>query len=260
MDTNNQLSELIANIVADYFATFNYEPFSISLIFAEDIWKSYFDLRPDHRTRLPEQLPSFNGTLVCPTTLDGTFTVIVDKQYFIDDIKANRASWAGTVAHETTHGKDYREYACLVGASTYDEILDTNLHRMFQLWTEFNAKRHGYYYLRKCTFSNLYDAAQIPYIMETELPGQIAEMSQQYSSTIDGWEQIYTVSQFLGRLAVWEDLFPEPFNPGFIKTLLSTNEWMFAMYDYLNTHRELSIAIESFDELRNIVRSNFQGA
>ena len=131
---------------------------------------------------------------------------------------------------------------------------------MFQLWTEFNAKRHGYYFLRKYTFENLFDVTQVPDIINTELPGQIANMTKQYSSTTDGWEQIYAVSQFLGRLAVWEDLFPEQFSPQFIESLLCTNSWMGEMYKFLNTNRELKMAINYFDDLRNIVRSNFQGA
>jgi hypothetical protein len=223
------------------------------------MWKAYFDLRPDHRAQLPNQLPTFNGTVVTPSTLDGTFTVIIDKQYFIDDVNAERASWIGTIVHETTHARDYQEYAKLVGASNYDEVLDTSKHRMFHLWTEFNAKRHGYYFVRKYTFDNLNDITQIPDILNIELPGQISYMTEQYSSTTDGWEQIYTVSQFLGRLAVWEGLFPEQFNLKFVEALLSTNSWMFDMYIYLNTHRELSTAIDSFDDLREIVRGNFQG-
>jgi hypothetical protein len=257
---NDKLSQLMNTIIADYFTTFSYEPISLSLTFADDMWKAYFDLRSDHRAQLPNQLPAFNGTVVAPSTLDGTFTVIIDKQYFIDDVNAGRASWIGTIVHETTHARDYQEYAKLVEASNYDEVLDTNKHRIFQLWTEFNAKRHGYYFVRKYTFDNLNDIKQVPDIINIELPGQIAHMTEQYSSTTDGWKQIYTVSQFLGRLAVWEDLFPEQFNPSFVEALLSTNRWMFGMYTYLNTHRELSAAINSFGDLREIVRSNFQGA
>ncbi len=260
MDSNDKLSQLMNNIIADYFATFNYEPFNLSLTFAEDIWKAYFDLRPDHRAQRRNQLPAFNGTVVAPKTLDDTFTVIIDKQYFIDDVNARRASWIGTVVHETTHARDYKEYAHLVGASDYDEVLDTNKHRMFQLWTEFNSKRHGYYFVRKYSFDNLSDVAQVPDIMNIELPGQIANMTVNYNSTTDGWEQIYAVSQFLGRLAVWEDLFPKQFNSGFIETLLSANDWMADMYRFLNTHRELSKAINNFAKLRKIVRCNFQGA
>lgn len=182
---NDKLNQLMNTIIADYFATFGYEPISLSLTFADDMWKAYFDLCPDHRAHLPNQLPAFNGTVVAPSTLDGTFAVIIDKQYIIDDVNAGRASWVGTIVHEITHARDYQEYAKLVKASNYDEVLDTNKHRMFQLWTEFNAKRHGYYFVRKYTFNNLNDITQVPDIINIELPGQIAHMAEQYSSTMD---------------------------------------------------------------------------
>lgn len=258
---NNTLDNLIGKIVDDYFSNYEYDTFSLSIVFADDIWETYFEVRPDHKEQLSKQqpLPAFNGTIATPVDLEGTFTVIIDKQYFVNDVKNNRTSWVGTITHEITHARDYREYAKIIAAPNYDEVLNTSRHRMFQLWTEFNAKRHGYYFVRKYTFNDLTDNRQVPDIMNIELPGQIEYMSNDYNSTTDGWKQIYAVSQFLGRLAVWEDLFPTQFNPQFIKNLLSTNTWMYEMYEYLNTHRDLQVAVNSFSELRNIVRQNFRG-
>lgn len=256
---NEILNDLIGKIVADYYSTFGYEPVNLSIIIADDLWETYSQIRPDHKIQLPSELPALNGTIATPVELDGTFTVIIDKQYFIEDVQANKASWIGTIIHEITHAKDYFEYAHLISALNYDEVLNTSLHRMFQLWTEFNAKRHGYFFLRKYTFENVCDEAQLPDIIETELPGQIAYMSKEYGATTDGWQQIYVVSQFLGRFAVWAELFPEHFTKKYIASLLGTNPWMLDMYQYLNTHRDLRLAVDSFDELREIVRQNFQG-
>lgn len=258
---DNALNELVGKIVNDYFSTYEYEPLNLSIVFSDDIWETYFEARPDHRKQFSKQLPlpAFNGTIATPIELDGTFTVIVDKQYFVEDVKSNRASWVGTIVHEITHARDYQEYAKIISAPNYDEVLNTSRHRMFQLWTEFNAKRHGYYFVRKYTFDNIADTAQVPDIVNIELPGQIEYMSNEYNATTDGWKQIYVVSQFLGRLAVWEDLFPAQFNTRYIESLLSTNTWMLEMYEYLNTHRDLKIAVSSFEALRKIVRKNFQG-
>lgn len=176
----------------------------------------------------------------------------------MSEVKNNRLSWIGTIAHEITHVRDYKEYAQMLSAASYDEVL-TAEHRMFQLWTEFNAKRHGYYFLRKYYFDDMTDPAQIPDIINTELPGQISFMSNEYSSTSDGWHQIYTVSQFLGRLAVWEDLFPTYFTADYIARLLTPNPWMLDLYEYLNKHRELKTAINSFSELHEIALQNFPG-
>ncbi len=127
---NNKLQELISEIVADYFHYCNYEPISISIVFSDDMWEAYLNIRPDHRSKLPEQRPSFNGTIAPPLELDGTFTVIVDNQYFLTEAKNNRLSWIGTITHEITHIRDYKEYAQIVSVTNYDEIL-TSEHRMF---------------------------------------------------------------------------------------------------------------------------------
>lgn len=257
--SDDEFNILIEAIVNDYFSVCKYEPLKLSVVFANDIWETYFTVRPDHKERLAKQqpLPAFNGTVVAPQELDGTFTVIIDNQYFVEECKKNTAAWVGTIIHEVTHAVDYRNYARIIRASNYDEVLDTSRHRMFQLWTEFNAKRHGYYFLRK--HSNLTDEGQIPDIINRELPGQMAYMTEEYNSTSDGWQQIYAVSQFLGRLAVWEDLFPSCFNRDFVKKVIGTNPWMLELYDYLNTHRDINAAVESFEELRKIVQKNFQG-
>lgn len=254
----NKFNELLNQIVVDYFKSCNCEAISLSIIFSDDIWETYLNIRPDHRSKLPEQRPSFNDTIATPVELEGIFTVIIDNQYFLQEINNNRLSWIGTITHEITHVRDFKEYAQIVSAANYDEIL-TAEHRMFQLWTEFNAKRHGYYFLRKHNFDDITDLAQIPDIINVELPGQIAYMRKEYDSTTDGWHQIYLVSQFLGRLAVWEDLFPTFFTEKFIADLLASNPWMLNLYEYLNNHRELKTAINSFSELHEIVLQNFPG-
>lgn len=67
------------------------------------------------------------------------------------------------------------------------------------------------------------------------------------------------MSQFLGRLAVWEDLFPTFFTEKCIADLLASNPWMLNLYEYLNNHRELKTAINSFSELHEIALQNFSG-
>lgn len=251
----NKFNELVKEIVTDYFNVCNCEPINLSIVFSDNIWEKYWSIRPDHQSNSSRQQSS-NGTVVPPLNLDGTFTVIVNNQYFMTEIKNRNLSWIGTIIHEITHAKDYKEYAQIVSATSYDEIL-TAEHRMFHLWTEFNAKRYGYYFLRKYYFDNMTDLAQIPYIVNTELPEQVLFMSNQYNSTTDVWHQIYTVSQFLGHLAVWEDLFPTYFSANFIVDLLAQNPWMIDLYEYLNTHRNLKTAVNSFSKLHKIVLQNF---
>lgn len=260
---NKGFENAVSVILGDYFSTCQYKPLDVSITIADDIWKAYFDVRPDHAYVMlsgQNPLPKLNGTIAAPINLDGRFTIIIDAAYFAKEISENRVMWIGTIVHETKHAIDYRDYAQIISASSYDEVLDTSKHRMFHLWTEFNAKRHGYYFLRKYAYKGVTDPSQISDIINIELPGQTQYMISSYGATTDAWTQLYVVSQFLGRLAVWEDLFPSTFNREFIVQLLGATPWMLETYDYLNSHRVLAESVESFDDLREIVRQNFPGA
>lgn len=86
---DDTFNELVSKIVADYFCYCNCEPLNLSIVITDNIWKTYLEVRPDHRSKLPKKLPSFNGTIVAPLELDGAFTVIVDKQYFLSEVENN---------------------------------------------------------------------------------------------------------------------------------------------------------------------------
>ena len=110
----DKFNEFLKQLLTDYFDTCNCEPINLSVVFSDDIWETYLEVRPDHRNKLPKQRPSFNGTIATPVELDGTFTVIVDNQYFLREIKNNRLSWIGTIIHEITHIRDDKEYAQII--------------------------------------------------------------------------------------------------------------------------------------------------
>lgn len=260
MSDNQKLEESIALLMSDFFKTCNYEPFPIPVSFTKDLWGTYFLLRPDHKSKFSgQQMPDFHGTVVPPLQLDGNYTVLVNIKYLLEDIQKGCFAWVGTIIHEVTHAWDFIQYAKLIGAQNYDEVLDTSKHAMFQVWTEFNARRHGYYFVRKYSFENMRDDAQLPDIIQTEIPFHIDYMSKEYHATTDGWEQIYVVTQFMGRLSVWKELFPLYFTSEKIKAFFGANDWMYDMFSFLDDHQNLSKAQGQFDKLRGILRRNFQG-
>lgn len=259
-DNQGKLGETIAELMADFFMTFNFEPFPINISFTNDLWETYFTLRPDHKSKFNgERLSDNNGTVVPPLQIDENYTILVDINYLLEDIQKGQFSWIGTIIHETTHARDFIQYTKLIGAQSYDEVLDTTNHRMFHTWTEFNARRHGYYFVRKYSFSNIRDDVQLPFILQTEIPYHIDYMFKEYHSTTDAWMQIYVVTQFIGRLSVWKELFPQYFTYGQINELFSENEWMYDFFRFLDGHQELSEAYKHFEELRKILQLNFQG-
>jgi hypothetical protein len=49
----------------------------------------------------------YNGILVPPASYDGVFTVLIDRDYLLNDVENNQCTWIGTIIHEITHARDY---------------------------------------------------------------------------------------------------------------------------------------------------------
>lgn len=254
VDNSTDLQKFLDQILRDFFKTFDYEPFPISITLALDLWETYFSLRPDHGSKVGgQQTPDSHGAVVPPMLLDGQFTVLVDIKYLQNDLQNGGWNWVGTIIHEVTHARDYIQYTKLVGARSYDEVLNKSKYSPFHVWTEFNARRHGYYFLRKYTFQSMKDEAQLDFIVQTEMPFHIDYMSKECHVNKDGWEQLYLATQFMGRLSVWKELFPQYFTSNKIQALFDMNRWMYDMFIFLEDHHELRKAHNQFDKLREIL-------
>lgn len=245
-------------LLNDFFTTFNIEQFRVTLSIVEDIKNAYFDLRPDHKSKLfnEQMINSFNGMIVPPKKFEDCFTILLSRNYVLDS--SQNLNWIGTLAHEATHVNDYIEFAKIIGVTDYDILIETENSRMFQIWTEFNARAKGYYFLRKYSLNNISDESLIPHILEVELPYHSKNLFESYHSTNDGNEQMYYVSHFLGRLHVLQDLYPEQFTDDFIYEYLKTNKWMYELYKFLCSHTKLNDAYKNFDEMKEILKINFK--
>lgn len=259
MEENTNLKNQFSALLTDFFSTFNIEPFPVKFSVVEDISKAYFELRPDHVSKLSNtnKLNEFNGMTVPPKDFNEKFTILLNNKYILDSI-ANR-NWIGTFAHEATHVNDYIEYAKIIGVSDYDILLDTGNFRMFQIWTEFNARAKGYYFLRKHSLENICDESILQHILEFELPYHSKNLYESYHSTNNGDEQMYYVSHFLGRLHILKELYPNQFTDEFIFEYLKTNKWMYELFNFFCTHTKLEEAYKDFDEMKEILRTNFKG-
>ena len=253
---------LISKVWSDYCAELKKEPLSIvNFSITDNISEEYKKIRPDHAKKFPEQVENIdnehNALTIPPKESDGHFSILIDTKYFAESLEKDN-NWAGTVAHELTHVYDFIEYANLIDCHDYDVILDLGKHWMFNIWTEFHAKAIGYYYVRKYTFKDIYDTSIIEHIMQSELPMHSQEMFESYHATNNAYTQMYAVAHFLGRLFIWEKLFPKYFTDAMIQELLGTNRWMLETYIFLKNHMKLDEAYRDFEELKDILRQNFQ--
>ena len=258
----NDLEAFMTKLINDFYDTFNYEPFKFSTSFTANLWESYISARPDHKSKFKQQdLSNCHGTIVPPQHISGNFMVLIDINYMLEDIKIGHFSWVGTIIHEITHARDYIEYAELIGAKSYDEVIDFSKanNALFNIWTEFSARRHGYYFVRKYSFDNMTDVSQVPDILQREMPFHINQMIKDYNSSKDAMKQLYAIAQFSGRLSIWRMLFPQHFTHTQIKELFVNNDWIYDMFIFLDCHHNLSDAYSNFDNFRTILSRNFKG-
>ena len=263
MEERWTIEDVVAGILADYFATCNVEPFPVNIRIVEDMWQGYLEIRPDHAEKSSKDMEEFqknnNGTAVPPKDYEDAFTILLHKEYVAKSVENNSADWIGTLVHEAVHVNDFIQFSKLVDVTDYDIVLDRRTYRMFHLWTEFNAKAKGYYFLRKYTFGDKQDERQVQYIIETELPYHINNMFEAYHATNNGDRQMYYIVHFIGRMYIWQKLFPEYFTHKAIKNMFNANKWMYELYIFLTTHTKLEDACRDFDEMKTILKQNFSG-
>lgn len=260
MDNIEVVGNAFNEIIADFKNTLSIDEFNAQLIITPNIEESYELIRGDlvkEGKVDPRELNDYNGLTVQPNSHDGEFTILINEAYLLNSLKNNDFYWVGTIAHEASHVVDFKEYDKLVQPETYDDLFDFEKHRMFLHWTEFRAKAVGYYFIRKYLFSNLYDRNQVHDIFERELPYQIEYLVKTVSETSNVDKQLYTAMHFLGRLAVWQYLFPIDFDDSVISSLFNDNPWMEEMYYFLIEHGTLDKVYNSLDEMERILDKHF---
>ena len=262
MNDDNTFQELLISILQDYYSVYNLQPVNASYIVTDNMAAEYAKLRPDHAAqelKKIETLDDYNGSTVCPTSLDGTFTILINKAKLLEYSNARNATWVGTIVHETTHVRDYIDFAELTGVADYEDILNTGKNLPFQLWTEFNARAKGYYFVRKYTFVDMFDGTQIDDIIKIELPAQERLLFENYHATKDGAQQVYYISHFLGRLYSLQKIFPTFFTDYWVTnmSLFINNKWMSDWYWFLKENNSLESVSAKFDDMREILRQNF---
>lgn len=260
MKNNQELNAPLLEIHKAYCKFYNMEHVNVNFVIAIDMFEEYKKLRPDHiqngRINIKE-INIYNG-LTIPPFDNQNFTILISYSYLQEQIQQDKIDWIGTIAHELTHVYDFLQYKVISGYE-YDEMLDYSKNRMFDYWTEFNAKVKGYLFLRKFTFADLYDRTQVEYIKTTELPFLAQYMVNECGKTKNADRQLYVVSHFLAHIYVWHELFPLDFKDDFLNNIFGENEWMNKLYVYYSKNRDLKKAYLTFDEMKEILRTNFSG-
>jgi len=234
---------------------------NIEIIIAEDFYDSYYNLSTEKQReeviKKKDWINSLNGSVVFPECIDGKCTILLSKPYILECFENTNLNFVGTICHELTHIYDHLGYMKIVGITDFEALPAHPTYNMFNNWTEFNARKTGYLFLRNFYIKDPYEQEIIDHVTKTELPYQTNYYFEKYHSTTDGDLQIYITMQYLGRLKAWKDVYPDIFTSDFIFELLKTNKWMIDLFRFLDENDVLERAFGKFSKMKDILKTNF---
>lgn len=261
MNTNINLSieNIITSLVELYFKHFEIETKAqIQIRIVDDLAKEHTKLRPDSAeifTNL-ESLNNQNGRLIPPLDKDGIYYVLFNKKILLDRIKNNDSTFAGTIAHELTHAVDYYDFKH-IDDKNYSE--DDLMFNMFQLWSEFHARKLGYKFIRYIVSDalpkNIND--QVKYIKNKELPFQLDYFNSSFMEAKGIINKSYELMQFLGRFSVWRELSLAEFNNQFIIDKFDDNDSIIDVLEFLEENSTVEMIHDKLSDLLNVLDKFF---
>ena len=262
-----QLSSIISKLLADYFVLYpDWRQLPIEVIVSFNLSKSHLELRPDLAERLKkekiESEDDSNGRMVPPHRVGEPMSILLNGEHIVRLTEDKTMAWVGTLAHEITHAIDYHQMALRENLDCYDPLLEARDYLMFQMWSEFHARRQGYTFLRDFFKLDEDDSTKndrVEYVVKTELPLKIKHFFADYHDTDNAVLQINFTMQFLGRFSVWCDLFPETFNNSFIRAVFEANPWLYTIYSFLKQNTAFDDVYPKLNEMRQILLSNWSG-
>ena len=230
--------------------------------FVDDLYKrrlelAYNDEDRDNVTKNKEFISGRYSTIVFPRTIDGAQWILISKEKTIKTL-----SYINSIAHELTYCDNYRDFAAEFCNGDYNAIEQHNLFSTFFYWTEFWAKRNGYFYYREILYQitnyNPSREDQIKYILGEELISNYDSLVRDLTKyKYDKALYVGSIMQFLGRFSAWQDSFSEItvqkyLPPTFQKAYGSK---IFELYETLRLMPNFNIAKGKLKQLGSLVNS-----
>lgn len=259
------INDIINTLYKQYFKVFSdTEEIPVKIILTDNLAKSHYELRPDRKEELIAQnIEAYNiqnERMVTPRSNDEPTYILLNTKMIKKYTEDGSMTWVGTLAHELTHAIDYNQFANREGLNSLDIIEGTSNFYMFQLWSEYHARKRGYYFLRLFFENqNMLDAReiQVEHILQTEWPFHMKNHFREYHENTNGNNQMYITMQLLGRYSVWCDLFPDDFNKEAFARDYAQTPWMVHLFTFLRAHETLDDIYGNFKKLKAVFAENW---
>lgn len=256
------IKKMSYSAINTYYDELNIKPIDVEVEFTDDLYKRRLELAINEKDIANVEkgksfISGLNGTLVLPTTSNEKPHILISNSTIDDSML-----FISTIIHELTHIHDFYDYAKHYNIECFSDIeKDDNFYNLY-FWTEFHARRNGYYFYRKIYKSlindNLSREEEIEHIRETECPFQLKYLIDQLIKYENNPTQfVYSIIQLLGRFSVWQDLFPNEFNASKLpKELLNTFGYRItSIYEFLYNHSDFEDIKDKLPDLRIMLDS-----
>ncbi len=256
------LQKIIDSLFEYYFAVFPDAPrIPVQMTFTSDLNEAHAQIRPDFKDDPAFQDASgneFNGRMVLPIFINDPIHILVNTRKAIEHEKAGQQTFQGTIAHEFTHAIDFYQMARRDRLESYFPLEKTGKYTFFQQWSEYHARKRGYYFLRKCCeLKGIMpdEKTQIEHIITIEAPFQ-ARRYKDVFPRITPNQRLYNTMQDVGRYSVWMDLFPDVFGRSHFMKVYGF-DWMWDILIFLRDHETLESIYGHFDEFKEVLSRNW---
>lgn len=252
-NSSTSIHDLKVKLLKDYATTFKIPSVDAHIIISNNMGQSYrsvFGVKINENP-CPHNIELYHGLTLQPVDDSEIFTILINARYI--DPSMQNINWISTLIHEVTHVYDFKECYNLISPKTFDELFDDSLHPIFNNWSEFHAMAIGHYFLRKHTFPDFQENYHAYTIRNYELPSAASQMASEFGKTNNPKRLRYVVMRFLGRLAVWQYLYPDVFSKSYISQITKTNPWMTDLLNILTQHNSLSTIFPHFVDIQTIL-------
>lgn len=197
-----------------------------------------------------------NGTMVLPEHINNNPYILISKKLINSE-----GAFFHTFCHELTHVYDFYDFAKVNNVELFQLIESHKYFGALYHWSEFHARRNGYFLYRKAIDllldDKILDKEHLNHIINVEYPTQLDYLIKQLWEHVDSPTQfIYNIMQFLGRYSVWEDMFPEHFNSAKLpQTLINGfGKKINELYSFLQSNIKFDDVKYQFDKLEVIIK------
>lgn len=224
----------------------------IQVIFTDEIYQKCLEVTSDDKWRslLTEnhnKLSDFNGTVIPGKKISDIMYIVISNKVFLYD----KYTWKGTVHHELTHAYDIYDFALHLGVTNMADILINPYYNCFMYWSEFHARRIGFYNVW-CTFFD-----ETNYEEGKENTQSTYTQHTTYLKQFIGTRKfLYEFLQYCGRLSILNSLYDD-IQYDFPKIIENEEQQLFLeeLNIFLNSNREFGKISKCIDQLNSYVQT-----